>query len=156
LGDCITLATLVGAASVLPFFPAQRWFKASSTRFYVGGAEATSWPSTLTSDHNGGKDYAVSPLRMDYDSYLSCSWRILLGAITKRRPRTPGFRICIPGGSPYKYPPASLIYGKIPTPDTNYTRGDPDTLAVAPDLDIGSHMDYHNQQKVLGFQHARD
>jgi hypothetical protein len=61
----MTLATLVGAASVLLIFPAQRWFRASNTHFYLGGAEAISWPSTLTSDHTGAKGCAVSPLRVE-------------------------------------------------------------------------------------------
>lgn len=43
----------------------------------------------------------------------------------------PGFKVYIPDGGAYQYPPASLMYGNVPTPETNLTRGDPDTCADA-------------------------
>jgi hypothetical protein len=58
------------------------------------------------------------------------------------RPARPGVRLYMPGGGAYEYSPAGMISGKVPTPETNFTFGDPDTWAVAPDIGVVSYMDF--------------
>jgi hypothetical protein len=155
LVGCTLLVTQVGPASALLFTPAQLWIKASGTHFYMGGREDMLWPATLTSNHTGSERCRQSPLRMDFNSCLYGSWRVLLGAVTILRPVSPGFKFYIPGGDAYEFPPSALIYGNIPTPDRNFTMGDPDTWAAAPDLGVASHMDYLTQHTVHAFGHAQ-
>jgi hypothetical protein len=114
------------------------------------------WPGTLNQAHTGPEKCSLGPLGMKFSSYLYSSWRVLLGAVTVLGPVRPGYELYIPGGGAYEFPPASLIVGSIPTPETNFSAGDPYTWAVAPDLGVASHMDYLNQQTVVVFSHSKD
>ena len=147
---CTLLALTVGPASALLFVPTQLWIKSSSTRFYMSGVEDDLWPAVLSRNHTGPEACAVSPLRRDYSSCLYASWTVLLGGVTVLRLKRPGFSFYIPGGDAYFFPPASLITGNVPDPN-DYTKGEPDTWAVGPDLGVASHMDYLNELTVEAF-----
>lgn len=149
------LASTVGPASALLFLPTQLWIKASSTHFYLNGLENDLWPSTLTQNHTGPTQCGFSPLRMDFNSCLHASWRVLLGGVTALTPIRPGFNFYVPGGSAWIFPPANLITGNIGIPELNYTAGDPDTWAVAPHLGVTSHMAYLTEQTVHSFSLAK-
>jgi hypothetical protein len=153
---CTILATAIGPASAMLFAPAQFWIKVTGTRFYIGGAEDILWPAVLTRNHTGSSNCLQSPLRMDFNSCLYGSWRVLLGSVTTLRPVRPALAFYIPGGGAYEFPPAALIHGNIPTPESNFTRGDPGIWAVAPGVGVASHMDYLNQQTVQAFGHAQE
>lgn len=151
LAICSTLAATIGPASILLFYPVRVWMKATSTHFYIGGLDNNLWPMKLNGNHTGHKACALSPLRMEFSSCLYASLTVLMGAATLPRPVHPGFIFCMPGGAAYQFPPANLIVGNIPTPDRNYTFGDPDTWAVARHLAVKSHMPLLNDHTNKAF-----
>jgi hypothetical protein len=152
---CFTfLATVVGPASALLVVPTQLWVKAAGTHFYIGGTEKDLWPAILGRNHTGPDTCSVSPLPVEVATCLNASCRALLALVTVFSPIRPKFRTYIPGEVSWKVPPAMLITGNGPTPNTNYSWGDPDTWAVAPHLSVASHADLLNHYVDIAFEQA--
>ena len=151
------LATMVGPASALLFNPIQFWVRSANTHFYIQGSEGSLWPEVLGLDHVGPAVCSKSPLPLGFASCLNGAWENLAAVITPHRftPMTPGFTLHISRGKVTQVPPAVQIVGNLPTPEKNFTSGDPDTWAVSPHLASASHADLIGHLIGISFQKSK-